>query len=140
MAHIKTSKSLDQLSILKPDERNCLYCNKELIGGRSTRKFCDRFCSYTYYNVLNAAQNNLIRNINSSLYKNRRILQGILASGRSKVKRQELIKAGYEFKYYTHNQVNKNDNLYFYCYDYGYLPLEKDIYLIVASNMRGKNG
>lgn len=131
MAHIKTSKNLDQLSILKPNERNCLYCDKELIGGRSTRKFCDKFCSYTYYNVLNAAANNLIRNINTALYKNRRILQGILDTGRTRAKKHELKKAGYEFKYYTHNKVNKNDNLYFYCYDYGYLALEDGQYLIV---------
>ncbi len=113
MAHLKTSKKLDQITLIgTTDERCCLYCGKELTGGRSNRKFCDRFCSYTYYNVLNAAQNNLIRNINSALYKNRRILQDIVSAGKSKVKKHELKRAGYEFKYYTHNKVNKNDNLY----------------------------
>ncbi|MEI9808189.1 MAG: hypothetical protein WDO16_10100 [Bacteroidota bacterium] len=59
------------------ETKNCLACDKPL-KGRSDKKFCDDYCRNTYNNQLKSISNNNIRNINNTLTKNRRILEGLL--------------------------------------------------------------
>jgi predicted nucleic acid-binding Zn ribbon protein len=114
------------------NEKVCLQCGKA-IRGRSDKKFCDDYCRNNYNNQVKAHSNNYIRNINNTLSKNRRILEQILPASEemSKTTKAKLIQQGFTFKYITHTYVNKKGNTYFFCYDYGYLPLDNDWYLIV---------
>ena len=113
----------------------CLFCEKPL-KGRSDKKFCDDYCRAAYNNDLKSAANNNIRNVNNALGKNRRILESLLPDGEPTAKacRDKLIEKGFQFKYHTHLYHTKNDKTYFYCYEYGYLPLENNWYLIVKKN------
>ena len=74
-----------------------------------------------------------MRNINNALGKNRRILEGEFTNGEdmTKTTKQKLIQKGFQFKYFTNTYTNKKGNVYFFCYDLGYLPLENDWYLLV---------
>ncbi|MEO6488825.1 MAG: hypothetical protein ABIO04_02705 [Ferruginibacter sp.] len=112
----------------------CVSCNKA-VKGRTDKKFCDDYCRNNYNNQLKADTNNLLRNINNALSKNRRILEGlIIGSGEmAKINKDQLIEKGFMFKYCTHIYINKKGSTYFYCYDYGYLPLDNEYYLIVKS-------
>lgn len=112
--------------------RQCLACDKPL-KGRSDKKFCDDYCRNNYNNQLKADSNNLVRNINNALGKNRRILESTISDGEemAKITKEKLIEKGFLFKYITHSYTNKKGNTYFYCYDHGYLPLEDGWYLIV---------
>ncbi|MBN9352349.1 MAG: hypothetical protein J0H55_16845 [Chitinophagaceae bacterium] len=114
---------------------NCTFCGKPL-RGRSDKKFCDDYCRNNYNNQLKSKSNNLVRNINNALLKNRRILHGFLPEGEemTKVSKSKLAEKGFQFKYMTHQYVNKKGNTYFFCYETGYLPLENDWYLIVKRN------
>jgi predicted nucleic acid-binding Zn ribbon protein len=114
------------------DEKICLSCGKA-VKGRSDKKFCDDYCRAAYNNDLKSAANNNIRNVNNALGKNRRILESLLPDGEptAKANRDKLIEKGFQFKYHTHLYSTKNGNTYFYCYEYGYLPLENNWYLIV---------
>jgi len=116
-------------------DKPCLLCGKAL-KGRSDKKFCDDYCRAAYNNDLKSAANNYIRNVNNALGKNRRILENLLPDGEQVVKasRDKLIEKGFQFKYHTHNYSAKNGNTYFYCYEYGYLPLENNRLLIVKRN------
>lgn len=119
--------------MLQPvDSRNCLSCNK-LLKGRSDKKFCDDYCRNNFNNALKSGSNSIIRNINNALAKNRRILENTLSEGQelTKVHRDKLLHAGFQFKYSTHTYTNKKGNMYHFVYDYGYLPLESDWFLIV---------
>ncbi len=111
---------------------NCRQCNKPL-KGRSDKKFCDDYCRATYNNELKGAANNFVRNVNNALGKNRRILESILPAGETMAKatREKLLQAGFQFRYLTHTYKNQKGNVYFYCYEYGYLPLENNWFLIV---------
>lgn len=77
--------------------------------------------------------NNLVRNINNFLRKNRRILEDAFRGNEEMVKttKEKLVQAGFQFKYFTHTYTNKKGAIYFYCYEYGYLPLEHDWFLLV---------
>ena len=114
------------------ETRNCIYCGKP-VKGRSDKKFCDDYCRAAYNNQLNSAANNFIRNVNNALGKNRRILESLLPEGEAtaKTNRDKLIEKGFQFKYHTHLYSTKKGDTYFYCYEYGYLPLENNWYLIV---------
>ena len=114
------------------EAKTCLQCNKT-IRGRADKKFCDDYCRNNYNNQLKAHSNNYVRNVNNALGKNRRILESTLNLTEETIKttKQKLLQAGFQFKYITHTYTNKNGNTYFFCYDYGYLPLEKDWFLIV---------
>ena len=134
MPRIKQTKNKDQLTIINAIDKPCFYCEKPIEGGRSDKRFCDALCRMGYNNALKAAQNNLIRNVNNALNKNRRILEGILSTGRTKTTKQELSKAGFKFEYHTHTRENKNGSTYFYCYDYGFLLTDRG-YLIVKDKI-----
>jgi predicted nucleic acid-binding Zn ribbon protein len=114
------------------ENKTCLACGKA-VKGRSDKKFCDDYCRAAYNNDLKSAANNNIRNINNALGKNRRILESILPEGKATVNisRDKLIEKGFAFKYHTHLYTTKENRTYFYCYEYGYLPLENNWVMVV---------
>ena len=117
------------------ETKTCLFCKKP-VKGRSDKKFCDDYCRAAYNNDLKSASNNYIRNVNNALGKNRRILESLLPEGEAtaKANQDKLLQLGFQFKYLTHIYTTKTDKTYFYCYEYGYLPLENNWYLIVKRN------
>jgi predicted nucleic acid-binding Zn ribbon protein len=115
-----------------PEIKKCLSCGKT-IKGRSDKKFCDDYCRNNYNNQLKLADSGVVRLINNALAKNRRIMQTILPADKdtAKVNRDQLLLKGFSFTYFTHIYTTKTGKQYVYCYDYGYLPLENDWFLIV---------
>jgi predicted nucleic acid-binding Zn ribbon protein len=113
----------------------CMACGKA-VKGRSDKKFCDDFCRNAYNNQLKAVNNNYIRNVNNALRRNRRILESLLKENEetARVNKARLQQQGFQFKYLTHTYTNKKGNIYLFCYDYGYLPLENEWYLVVRSS------
>jgi predicted nucleic acid-binding Zn ribbon protein len=114
---------------------HCKACGSP-VRGRSDKKFCNDYCRNDFNNTLRAGTNNLVRNINNALGKNRRILESLLPNGEetAKAHRDKMEEAGFIFKYRTHTYSNKKGNMYFFCYDIGYLALENNWYLIVKRN------
>ncbi|GAA0881276.1 hypothetical protein GCM10009119_42460 [Algoriphagus jejuensis] len=117
---------------MNQEERLCLNCGKT-IHGRIDKKFCDDSCRNTFNNRQNATNVNLIRNINNSLKKNRNILESLIPENETLAKstREKMSRQGFNFRYFTHTYQNKKGNHYHYCYDFGYLELEGDWFLIV---------
>lgn len=79
-----------------------------------------------------------MRHINSLLQKNRRILAALLpaTATHAKASQVQLQEKGFLFTYCTHHQANKKGHQYHFCYDYGYLSLGNDNYLIVRKQAR----
>jgi len=115
-----------------PVKKNtCLECGETIVG-RADKKFCDDSCRNNYNNKLNSDGNNLVRNINNILRKNRRILKELLAKEELlKLSKQRLVDQQFNFKYFTHITHTKNNTTYYYCYEYGYLLLENEMVLLV---------
>ena len=111
-------------------KKKCLEC-KEPIMGRVDKKFCNDLCRNAYNNKLNSDYNNTVRNINNSLRKNRRILEELNPKDTSKAPKSKLLEKGFDFKYFTHQYKTQKGAVYFFCYEYGYLPLENDWYFLV---------
>jgi hypothetical protein len=111
-------------------EKQCLDCG-EPIKGRADKKFCNDQCRNSFNNKLKSNANNLMRNINNALRKNRRILSDLNPDGITKVSKDKLILMGFNFNYITNTYHTKAGKTYFFCYDYGYLPIENNYYTLV---------
>lgn len=116
------------------DKKYCLNCDT-VIQGRIDKKFCDDQCRNTYNNQQNSNSTNFIRRVNHRLKRNRNILESIIPEGEEMAKstRDRLLRDGFQFKFFTHRYETKKGNTYHYCYDYGYLALEGDWFLVVKA-------
>lgn len=111
-------------------DKTCLECG-ENVRGRIDKKFCSDACRNSYNNRNNSDTNNLVRNINNILRKNRRILKALNPKGKRVVSKTDLLDRGYNFEYHTNTYHTKSGNLYYFCYEQGYLELEDNRYSLV---------
>ena len=111
-------------------EKICLECGTTL-KGRADKKFCDDACRNSYNNKLNSDVNNYVRNVHYVLRKNRRILEELNPDGTSKISRNRLVERGFDFDYHTSLYTTKAGATYYFCYEYGFLPLDGDMMVLV---------
>ena len=112
------------------EERQCLECGKPVYG-RIDKKFCDDQCRNTFNNKQNSDSNNYVRNVHNVLRRNRRILEELNPNGKSKTTRSKLTERGFDFNYHTTTYTTKAGATYYFCYEYGYLPIEGDYFALV---------
>jgi len=105
----------------------CVQCSKE-IRGRADKKFCNEICRNQFHNKQKAPVNNLVRNINSVLGRNRGILEELLRTTdlKARVPIELLSRKGFRFTYFTHIKTTKKGEPGYYCYDLGYTLVSED--------------
>jgi hypothetical protein len=111
--------------------RSCLECG-EPFRGRIDKKFCSDTCRIAFNNRLNSDDTSYVRNINNILRRNRRILMSMNPTGKNKVSYEKLRSRGFDFNYFTSTYKTREGAQYYYCYEHGYLPIEKDWFLLVV--------
>ena len=111
-------------------EKKCLECDAPLLG-RIDKKFCSDQCRSTHYNRINGGVSNYVRNVNNALKRNRRILDSLNPGGKVKVTGSRLKEEGFDFRYHTATYRTRDGVVYYYCYEQGYLPIEKNYFLLV---------
>lgn len=117
-------------------QRTCKNCGNAL-SGRRGKKFCSDQCRTEAHNKekTRSFHSPIVRNITNTIVRNRRILAKVLGDQATvKVTKIELVEMGFNFKYFTNTFSAPGDRTYFYCFDYGYMPLKDDLYLIVKLN------
>jgi predicted nucleic acid-binding Zn ribbon protein len=115
----------------KNEEKVCLECGEKIIG-RADKKFCSDQCRVAYNNKLNRDETNYMNNVMNLLRKNRRILMELNTTGKTRVSRETLAKKGFDFTYFTSQYKTKENAVYNYCFEQGYLPIENNWYLLVV--------
>lgn len=105
----------------------------ESIRGRSDKKFCDDHCRNAYNNDFKNRGTDIVRSINSTLRRNRQILESLLPGDSETVRapKEKLVLLGYQFNYSTHMHTTESGTKYCFCYDYGYTSVEKDYLMIL---------
>ncbi len=111
-------------------KKECEECGEKLLG-RSDKRFCSDACRNAHNNRLNSDVNNFMRNINNVLRKNRRILSELCKEEKNKAMRDTLLQEGFDFNYFTHIYTTQKGTVYYYCYEYGYLPINEKYILII---------
>jgi hypothetical protein len=116
-------------------QKNCQACNK-IIKGRIDKKFCNDYCRNAYNNQLKSSTNNLVRNVNHFLAKNRRILESCFLNNETiiKIKKEEMLSKGFYFKYQTQIHQTKNNFIIYCCYNYLYFPLNENWVVVMADS------
>jgi len=108
----------------------CAEC-QEAFTGRIDKKFCSDYCRNSFNNKQNKDQINLIRNVNNRLRKNWRILKKLNPNGKCKIARQKLDDERFNFNYFTNIYTTKSGNVYYFCYNEGYLLLDDGNFALV---------
>jgi predicted nucleic acid-binding Zn ribbon protein len=116
-------------------ERRCLDCGEPLVG-RIDKKFCNDQCRNNYNNRQNSEKSNYVRRVNTILLKNRHILADLNPSDKTTVHKEKLLAKGFDFKHITNIYTTQKGHVYYFCYEYGYMPLEKDFYMIVIREQK----
>ena len=118
------------------DLRPCLECGKEVLGRRD-KKFCDDQCRNAFNNKQGLESSPEVRHINNILKKNRKILEELIPTeGKINVTGKKLREHGFDFTYITHLYITKTGSTYRYCYEFGYLPLDNDFFLLVKKEKK----
>ena len=108
----------------------CLNCGKK-VTGRTDKKFCDSYCRNSYNNRKIGEFEIQLRKTNSIIRKNRTILKTSSPHGKTTLRKEYLDMQGFDFRYFTHVYKTKAGNIYRFCYDYGYMPVDDEKILIV---------
>jgi predicted nucleic acid-binding Zn ribbon protein len=116
---------------IEEDDKACLECGTP-IRGRADKKYCSDACRNAYHNKHTSDANNLMRNVNYTLRKNRHILADLNPQGKARVHRDQLSRKGFNFSYITNVYQTKSGNTYHFCYDQGYLLSDDDYFTLVV--------
>ena len=112
-------------------ERFCLDCGEKL-NGRADKKYCSDVCRNNYNNKMHHQTTDYIKKVNKVLKKNRLILSELNPEGKTRIHRKRLLNQGFNFNYFTNTYTTKNGNVYYFCYEQGYLPLDNDFFALVV--------
>jgi hypothetical protein len=106
--------------------KKCLNCS-ELFEGRSDKKYCSSYCKSSYhYNQKQKTEDQIFIRIDKQLRINRRLLKLYNKAGKSVVRKDVLIKSGFNPKYFTHYWKNNNQEVYLFCYEFGFLNIQQN--------------
>lgn len=111
-------------------EKKCPECKKPVYG-RTDKRYCSDACRNAYNNKINASVNNRMRTVNNLLAKNRRILCELNPAGKKKIHKDQLLRKGFDFNFFTSSYETRTGDVYRFCYEHGYLMLDEGFILLV---------
>lgn len=104
----------------------CLNCNDEL-KGRAGKVFCTPYCRSNYHYQKNKEkESTLFASIDKQLKLNRRLLNNYNKAGKAIIRKDELLKAGFNPKYFTNYWKNQKGDVYLFCYEFGFLEKKEN--------------
>lgn len=117
---------------MEREKRFCQSC-KQILHGRTDKKFCDDGCRNNFNNQQNSVANKEMRGINRILKRNRTILLALLPAGMNQVivSKENLLLEGFNFRYSTHQGVDPFGSSFPICYDVGLILQENVDYLVL---------
>lgn len=98
----------------------CKNCDSPLTG-RKGKVFCDAYCKSNFHYQNNKDnESSMFKTIDLQLKKNRKLLRDFNKAGKSTVRKEKLIEAGFNPKYFTHYWKNSKGDVYLFCYEFGF--------------------
>lgn len=104
--------------------------------GRRDKLFCSVNCKNYYHSNLRSVTVKASKKIDIILHRNRSILLELLGKNgtQKKIKRIDLERKHFKFKYLTHFYKNKHGKTYHYVYDFAWMEFSDDEVLILRRN------
>jgi len=116
-------------------DRTCMECGAPLVG-RADKKFCDDQCRTSYHNRIYREDSEFIRNVQSILKRNRKILADYHTHDGITIPVNELKLNGYNFDFYTNTWTPMSGSTYFFCYDYGFARISGDTCVVIKRTLK----
>jgi len=81
---------------------------------------------------LKTGKNLYVRYINKVLKRNRRVLEALCPPNKKqfKVSKERLMRLGFSLEFFTHSETDENGEISRYSYEFGYVPIEDDQFLV----------
>ncbi|MBU2947008.1 DUF2116 family Zn-ribbon domain-containing protein [Zobellia uliginosa] len=114
-------------------EKICPICGHAVFG-RSDKRFCSSKCRSIDQYEKRQKEEPFFLKVDRQLKINRKILKRYNKSGYATIRKTEIVSKGFNPKFFTHYWKNKQGNVYFFVYEYGFLNIKnngKDKYLLV---------
>ena len=73
-----------------------------------------------------------MKNVINALTRNRRILMALNPTGKCRVTDEQLVRRGFDFRYFTSQYTTRGGAVYKYCFEQGYLKIDTNAYLLVV--------
>lgn len=102
--------------------RTCPIC-QDPIFGRTDKKYCSDQCRALANNKKKMEAQQILLVTNQILRKNRTILKTLCPQGKATVRKEVLMSMGFNLDNFTSIFVTGSKQVYYLCYDYGYLPI-----------------
>lgn len=104
------------------------------MNGRSDKKYCSDACKNGHHNELRNPKDDIVRDIDLILHRNRAILQMLMQNAKSSkitIDRLILEQAGFNFDKHTGIYRNSQQKTYYYLYDYAWMEFSLEKVMIV---------
>jgi len=113
----------------------CEECS-EILHGRTDKRFCSDLCRTSFNNRKRqkeaAVEPAFLREIPKIILQNYRILSRFHSGKTTTVRKALLDKHGFNYKFITSYYKTLDGDVYYFCFDLGYLPIKGDRILIVS--------
>ncbi|MDF4223019.1 hypothetical protein PXC01_15550 [Maribacter sp. M208] len=106
-------------------KRVCPECNNEVIG-RTDKIFCSVKCKSIHQYEKSQIENTFYFSVDKQLKRNRKILKRYNKSGFTTIRKSILLEEGFNPKFFTHYWKNQKNDVYLFCYDFGFLKTTKN--------------
>lgn len=120
--------------ILQVMKKMCLNCNEEIVG-RIDKIYCSAYCKSSYhYEKKKSKTVTRFKMVNEQLKINRAVLKHFHTTGKTIMRKEELLKKGFNPNFFTNYWKNSKNDVYLFCYEYGFLALKeanKEKYLLI---------
>lgn len=101
--------------------KKCLSCGEEVLG-RIDKKFCSDYCkSNFHYQRDKEKEDTFFKKVDKQLKLNRRLLKHFNQAGKSTIRKEKMMEAGFNPNIFTHYWKNNKGDVYLFCYEYGFL-------------------
>ena len=113
--------------------RKCPVCQAHFTG-RTDKTYCSSECKTAAYYEKRKEKEKLYFKVDAQLKTNRKLLKKYNQTGKTTLRREVLHKEGFNPNFFTHFRKTADDNVYFYCYDFGFMKItnkQKLKYLII---------
>lgn len=114
--------------------RKCPVCQAD-IRGRKDKIYCSLNCKSAHQYEQRQESEARFFHVDRQLKKNRSLLKRYNRVGKTTLRKEVLLKEGFNPAYFTNYWKNSKGQVYLFCYEYGFLSIkegEKEKYLLVT--------
>ncbi|MBN4071336.1 hypothetical protein JYT72_02380 [Crocinitomix catalasitica] len=102
-------------------KRLCLNCQEE-VDGRIDKLYCTPYCKSAYhYQNKKFEGKTMFKNIDETLKRNRKLLAHYNSAGKAIIRKETLLKTGFNPNFFTHYYKTDVGDVYLFCYEFGFL-------------------